>query len=87
MAALQATGSVLLPVVVQPARRANAIVAMEPDGTWKVAVAAPAREGEANAELCSFIRDSIPLRPLQVAVHRGHRSRQKLLLLTHHSAG
>jgi uncharacterized protein len=45
----------------------------------KVKVHAPALEGRANEELCSFIADTLDLPRRNVSVLQGDKSRQKLL--------
>jgi len=49
------------------------------DGALVARVGAPARDGRANRALCSLLARRLGVRPSQVAIVRGERSRDKLI--------
>jgi uncharacterized protein (TIGR00251 family) len=65
-------------VRVTPNARRNAVVGMV-DEVLRVKVAAPATDERANAELERFLADLLGVRPRQVSIIRGRRSRSKRL--------
>ena len=67
-----------MKVWVKPGAKSCQVVAVDADGVH-VRVAAPPREGEANAKLVEFIADVIGVRPRKIAVVQGHKSREKTL--------
>lgn len=75
-----------LPIHLQPNARTNAIVGFSPDPTGqsvlKLRLRAPAVDGKANAALIEYIAEILSLRPRHITLHRGHKSRDKLLLIT-----
>jgi uncharacterized protein len=70
-------------VRVQPGARANEIVAWVADAhggeMLKVRLRAAAVEGKANAALVDFLAESLGVRPRQISIARGSKSRQKLV--------
>ena len=54
-----------------------------PDGqsVLKVRLRAPAVEGKANAALLEFLAESLGLRPRQIVLERGLKSRDKVVLI------
>ncbi len=54
-----------------------------PDGhpVLKVRLRAPAIEGKANAALIDFLAEQLNLRPRQVTLDRGGKSRDKIVLI------
>lgn len=68
--------AVLITVRAKPGSRQSAITGESEDGL-EVAVGAPPREGEANAELCSFMAQLLGTRKGSVAVETGGKSRSK----------
>jgi uncharacterized protein YggU (UPF0235/DUF167 family) len=68
---------VRLAVRVQPGARRDALLARLADGTWKVAVAAPAREGRANDAVVRLLSGLLGIPRRQVVVARGASARGK----------
>jgi uncharacterized protein YggU (UPF0235/DUF167 family) len=62
-------------------RAARERVQLADDGTLEVWVTAPAVEGRANAALLAALAARLGLRPREVTLLRGDRSRQKLVEL------
>ena len=62
-------------------RAAHERVALREDGALEVWVMAPAVEGRATAALLALLAARLGLRPRDVALVRGERSRQKLVEL------
>jgi uncharacterized protein len=56
-------------------------VELLPDGRLDVRVCAPALDGKANAAIVSALAAAVGLRPRQVRLLRGDRSREKLVEL------
>lgn len=56
-------------------------VALRPDGGLSVHVRAPALDGRANAAVLAALAAALGLRPRQVNLVRGERSRDKLVRL------
>jgi uncharacterized protein (TIGR00251 family) len=69
---------VRIPVKVQPGAARDEIAGWE-QGTLRVRLRARAIEGKANRSLTEFLAEVLHLRPYQVALARGERSREKLL--------
>jgi uncharacterized protein (TIGR00251 family) len=65
---------------VHPGARVNRVSALA-DGTLDVHVRAVAREGRANAAVVMAIAAATRLRPRQVQIVRGERSRQKVVAI------
>ena len=59
-------------------RAARERVELLGDGTLAVWVRAPAVEGRANEAVCALLAARLKLRPRQVVLVRGERSRQKV---------
>lgn len=64
---------------VQPGASRDELIGWLEDGTLKVRVAAPAREGMANARLERFLASVLGVPASAVAVVHGRRSRLKLV--------
>jgi uncharacterized protein (TIGR00251 family) len=54
-------------------------VSLLPDGRLDVRVRAPALDGRANAAILAVVASALRLRPRQVRLLRGERSREKLV--------
>jgi uncharacterized protein (TIGR00251 family) len=67
-----------LEVRVSPNARRNEITGLV-DDVARLKVAAPATDERANAELERFLADLLGVRPRQVSIIRGRRSRSKRL--------
>lgn len=65
-----------LSVRLTPRASANAVVRYA-DGVLFLRLAAPPVEGAANAAWASYVADLLGLRPSQVTVSHGHKSRDK----------
>ena len=63
---------------VHPGARFEAVCVLA-DGTLDVHVRAPALDGRANAAVLRLLTTELQLRPRQVRLLRGERSRQKLV--------
>jgi uncharacterized protein (TIGR00251 family) len=50
-----------------------------PDGTYRVSVAAPPHEGQANAAVIAALADHFGVSPTQVRIVQGHRGRRKIV--------
>ncbi|KAI9179378.1 ssDNA endonuclease and repair protein rad10 [Blastocladiella emersonii ATCC 22665] len=71
-------GAVLVHVRVKPAAKESRVVAAaEGAAHVELQIAAPAREGEANAEVVAFVGRVLGARKSDVALVRGHKSREK----------
>jgi uncharacterized protein len=70
-----------LHLSVVPGAGANSIFPGE-DGTFRVRVAAPAREGKANRELVRYLAGVLGVPRSAVAVARGEGSRHKVVAVT-----
>ena len=66
-----------LALRVQPGAKRDALLARLADGTWKVAVAAPAREGRANEAVVRLLGELLGVPRRQVVVARGTSARGK----------
>lgn len=64
------------PVRVQPRASRNALVGVE-EGALRIRLTAPPVEGEANRALVRFLAEALGLRPAQVRLVAGGRSRRK----------
>ncbi|MGZ4198632.1 MAG: DUF167 domain-containing protein [Thermoleophilia bacterium] len=70
-----------LAVWVVPGGRRTEITGVV-SGRLRVRVAAPAREGRANRELCRFLAAAVGLPPSAVVVSAGERARRKTIRFT-----
>ena len=74
-----------LAIRVQPGAKANEIVGWTADAqggeVLKIRLRAPAIEGKANAALVEFLAEVLHLRPRQVTLERGDKSRSKFVLV------
>jgi hypothetical protein len=72
-----------LAIRVQPGAKANEIVGWIVDArggeVLKIRLRAPAVEGKANAALMEFLAEILGLRPRQITLERGDKSRQKVV--------
>ncbi len=70
-------------VRVQPGARSDEIVGWtstpEGDETLKIRLRAAPVEGKANAALIDFLAESLGLRPRQITIERGEKSREKIV--------
>ncbi len=71
------------PVRVQPGARSDEIVGWVADAQGgemlKVRLRAAAVEGKANAALIDFLAESLGVRPRQISIERGEKSREKMI--------
>jgi len=70
-----------LSVRLTPRASSNAVLRYG-DGALFLRLAAPPVEGAANAACCAYVADQTGLRPSQVSVCHGHKSRDKALTIT-----
>ena len=72
-----------LALRVQPGAKANEIVGWMADvhdgEVLKIRLRAPAVEGKANAALMEFLAEILGLRPRQITLERGGKSREKVV--------
>ncbi len=68
-----------LALRVQPGARRSALLARLASGEWKVAVAAPPVEGQANEAVMELVSELLGVKRRQVTVARGASSRSKLI--------
>ena len=66
-------------VRIQPSAPRNELLGWNTAGELRVKVAAPAREGAANAELVSFLAKSFGVAKREIVVEAGVSSRSKVL--------
>jgi uncharacterized protein (TIGR00251 family) len=66
----------ILPVVVQPGARRDAVLGVRA-GALRVAVTAPPDKGKANAAMHALLAESLGCKPVQVSLVSGATSRQK----------
>jgi uncharacterized protein (TIGR00251 family) len=75
--------SVRLAIRVQPGAKSNEIVGWVAGENGrevlKIRLRAPAVEGKANAALIEFLAEILGLRPRQITLERGDKSRDKLV--------
>jgi uncharacterized protein (TIGR00251 family) len=76
----KAQGMIHVTLRVHPGARVNRVSALA-DGTLDVHVRAVASEGRANAAVVTAIAAAARLRPRQVQIVRGERSRQKVVAI------
>jgi uncharacterized protein len=70
-----------LRVRVIPNAHRNAVVGVE-EGALVVRLAAPPVEGKANVALLEYLGDVLMVRPKQLRLQRGGKSRRKVVLIT-----
>lgn len=72
-----------LSIRVQPGAKANEIAGWIADAhggqVLKIRLRAPAVEGKANAALVDFLAEALGLRPRQITLERGDKSREKVV--------
>jgi len=75
--------STRLAVRVLPGARANEIIGWIADAqggeVLKIRLRAPAIEGKANAALIEFLAETLALRPRQISLEHGGKSREKIV--------
>ena len=82
LAALKQTPRPLrLSVKVVPRSSHTQIVDVQPDGTWRIKVAAAPEKGRANAELCDFLAREFGVPRSSVEVVAGHTSPRKQVVI------
>lgn len=69
---------VYLEAQITPGARRNEVVGWH-DGRLKLKIKAPPVEGKANAEVCRFVAELLGLRPADVSISLGEKSKQKKL--------
>ena len=69
---------ITITVRVQPGASKDEVVGWE-EGVLKIRLRARAVEGKANKSLVDFLSSALGLRPRQVALIKGEKSRQKLV--------
>ncbi len=74
-----------LSVRLTPRASSNALLRFE-DGVLHLRLTAPPVEGAANAACCAHVADLLGIRPAQVSVRHGHKSRDKILAVSGLSA-
>ncbi len=74
-------------VRIQPSAPRNELLGWNTAGELRVKVAAPAREGEANAELVSFLAKRLGVAKREIVVESGASSRSKVLSAPASAAG
>ena len=67
-----------LAVRVQPGARKNQVVGYS-EGLLRVKIAAPPVEGKANEGLVDYLAELLQIKPRQISVIKGAKSRQKLI--------
>jgi uncharacterized protein len=75
-------GSVTLQIHAQPGAKSSAVVGVYGQGSQarlKIALAAPAVDGKANAELRAFLADAFGVAQRKVTLLRGETGRRKLV--------
>ena len=74
-----------LAIRAQPGAKANEVVGWIADAhggeVLKIRLRAPAVEGKANAALIEFLAQILGLRPRQITLERGDKSREKVVLV------
>ena len=76
---------VALSVRLTPRASSNAVLRYE-GGVLHLRLTAPPVEGAANAACCAYVAALLGIRPAQVAVRHGHKSRDKVLAVSGLSA-
>jgi uncharacterized protein len=72
---------VLLELWVQPGAKRSQVSGVA-DGRVRLRLAAPAREGRANAELIRFLAATLDVRRARVIIEAGEGSRRKVVRVT-----
>lgn len=78
-------GDIIVRIQAKPGSKTNAITDINDEGV-SVQIAAPAIEGEANAELIKYISSILEIKKNEVSLDRGSKSRTKLLTITNKNA-
>ncbi len=71
----------ILTVHVKPGARENKVLGWLDEGSVRIAIKAPAKEGKANAELIHFVADKLGIAKSQIEIKRGHNAPIKHLLI------
>ncbi|XP_072888917.1 UPF0235 protein C15orf40 homolog [Hemitrygon akajei] len=72
------SGSVLVAIHAKPGAKISAITDVSEE-IVSVAIAAPASDGEANAELVGYLAKLLQLRKSEVVLYKGSTSRKKMV--------
>jgi uncharacterized protein len=67
-----------VPVKVTPNAARNEILGLK-NGVWRIKIAAPPDKGKANKELVAYLSELLGLKKDDLAVLRGHASRDKVV--------
>jgi len=71
-----------LSVKVIPKSSRTELVEVQPDGTWRIKVAAVPEKGKANDELCAFLAREFDVPRSRVEVVAGHTSQRKQVVIS-----
>ncbi|OWA53388.1 putative UPF0235 protein C15orf40-like protein [Hypsibius exemplaris] len=77
---LTANGSIAISIHAKPNAKESSIAGLS-DAAVEVQISAPPKDGEANSELVRFMADILGLKKSQVALDKGSKSREKVVLL------
>ncbi|CAJ0596133.1 unnamed protein product [Cylicocyclus nassatus] len=75
------SGNIILKILAKPGAKVSAVTDVG-ESEIGVAIAAPAREGEANEELIDYMRGVLGLKKSELSLDKGGKSRSKTLLIT-----
>ncbi|XP_053421187.1 UPF0235 protein C15orf40 homolog [Nycticebus coucang] len=78
--AVDPKGCVTIAIHAKPGSKQNAVTDLTAEAL-NVAIAASPSEGEANAELCRYLSKVLELRKSYVVLHKGGKSREKVVKL------
>ncbi|CAI4221773.1 unnamed protein product [Auanema sp. JU1783] len=78
---LSSQGYIRLRVHARPGAKQNIVTEIRDDEIC-IAINAPPREGQANEELVSYVREVLGLRNNELSFDKGAKSRNKVLLIT-----
>jgi uncharacterized protein len=67
-----------VPVKVLPNAARNEILGVQ-NGVWRIKIAAPPDKGKANKELIDYLSEILAVKKIDLAVLRGHASRDKVV--------
>lgn len=78
----QSSGKTLIKIYVQPGASKNEIVGLYGEPVrLKLKIKAQPQDGEANAEVITFLSKTLGISKSSIEILRGHTSRQKDLLI------
>ena len=75
-------GSVSFSLRVRPNARRTEVVSVLEDGSVKIALAAPAEDGRANAALIGFLGEEFGVHPSRVEILAGGSGRRKVVRIS-----